>query len=276
MRTFSHVRDAAEYVNSIAREGDLVLLKGTNKQDHLLRIILARNENVACWRDDCKLHRMCNKCPDRTKPSGLAASQPAASITDTAAPFSAPALRTLDPDEQIIIGLGNPQARYAGTPHNVGYEVVDRIAESFGLTWEETPETLISRGSSPGRGICLIKIKLAMNLTGTGLKRLSESLAFDPVQCILVYDDLDLPLGVVKTRMKGSAGGHRGVASILEAFQTDTFRRVKVGVGKPGEKLDRLNYVVTAFNEESRASIDQAILIAKAHVVELLESHIVA
>ena len=276
LRAFSQVREAAEYVNSITREGDLVLLKGTNKQDHLLRIILARNEGVACWRDDCKLHRMCNVCPDRTKPSGLANLQPTTSITDTAAPLPPPALRTIEPDEQVIVGLGNPEARYAGTPHNVGHEVVDRLAASLGLTWEETPEAWIARGSSPGRAICLVKIRRVMNLTGAGLKRLAESLAFDPVQCILVFDDLDLPLGAVKTRIKGSAGGHRGVASILEAFQTDAFRRVKVGVGHASAKLDRVKYVLSAFDEESRAAIDQAISTAEAHVLELLERPSVA
>ena len=109
-----------------------------------------------------------------------------------------------------------------------------------------------------------------MNLTGAGLKRLSESMAFSPEQCILVYDDLDLPLGTVKTRIKGGAGGHRGVASIMEAFQTDAIRRVKIGVGKAGEKLDRVSYVLTAFDEEGRTAIDQSILTTKAHVLDMM------
>ncbi|MBK7564629.1 MAG: aminoacyl-tRNA hydrolase [Propionivibrio sp.] len=132
-----------------------------------------------------------------------------------------------------------------------------------------TPEAWCTRISQRDR--CLIKIQMAMNLTGTGLKQLSENMAFSPEQCILVFDDLDLPLGTVKTRIKGGAGGHRGVASILEAFQTDAIRRVKVGVGKAGEKLDRVTYVLTAFDEESRATIDQSILTAEARVLELLE-----
>ena len=70
LRAFTHVRDAAEYINSITCEGDLVLLKGTNRQDHLQRIILARNEEVACWREDCDRVSFCNECPDLNKPSG--------------------------------------------------------------------------------------------------------------------------------------------------------------------------------------------------------------
>ena len=109
-----------------------------------------------------------------------------------------------------------------------------------------------------------------MNATGAGLKQLSKSMAFSPENCILICDDLDLPLGAVKPRLRGGAGGHRGVASILEAFQTDAIRRVKIGVGKAGEKLDRVSYVLTAFDAESRSTMDQSILTAKACVVEMM------
>ena len=148
--------------------------------------------------------------------------------------------RSLDPREQVIVGLGNPEPRYAGTPHNIGYEVVDRLAASLGLTWNTTPDAWIARGSSQGTRSVPVKIRSSMNHIGAALKRLSASLSFDPEQCILVHDDLDTPIGSIRTRLSGGAGGHRGVASILEAFQTDAFRRVKVGVGQPEAKLDRV------------------------------------
>ncbi|MBL8421001.1 MAG: aminoacyl-tRNA hydrolase [Dechloromonas sp.] len=270
LRTFSHVRDASEYINSISRDGDLILLKGANKQDHLLRIILARNGDVACWRNDCNRYSFCNECTDLIKPSGLpvlTTSPPLAGTADLAQlANSAPVER----DEQIIVGLGNPESRYAGTPHNVGYEVVERLAASWGLSWDMTPEALIARGSAKGKRVCLAKIQTAMNLTGAGLKRLSESMVFSPEQCILVFDDLDMPIGAVRPRTNGGAGGHRGVASILEAFQTDAIRRVKVGVGKTGGKLDRVSYVLTAFDHESRTVIDQSILTAEKCVLEMV------
>ena len=271
LRAFSRVRDASEYVNSITREGDLVLLKGTSIQDHLLRIILARNGEVACWQDDCNRVSFCNTCPDLNTPSGapLLLRQQASEASTPKAPPSGPHIP--EPDLQVIVGLGNPEARYANTPHNIGYEVVDRLAASLKLIWDTTPEAWVARGSSKGRAVCLIKIRMPMNATGAGLKQLSESMAFDPAQCVLVYDDLDLPLGAVKTRLKGGAGGHRGVASILEAFQTDAIRRVKVGVKKSGDKLDPISYVLTAFDDDSRTAIDQSMLTAEARVVELLE-----
>ncbi|BCB26573.1 hypothetical protein SKTS_14590 [Sulfurimicrobium lacus] len=273
LRVFCHVRDAAEYINSITREGDLVLLKGTNKQDHLLRIIMARAGEIACWRDDCKRDSFCNQCLDRTKPSGAPASAPAMIVSDTALQVPQSDLYTVAPSEQVIIGLGNPGAEHIGTPHNIGYEVVDHLASSLGLSWDDAPEARIARGSSQGRSVCLVKIQMAMNLTGTGLKRLSEYMAFGPEQCILVYDDLDIPLGSVRTRLSGSAGGHRGIASILEAFQTDAFRRVKVGVGQTEAKLNRVEYVLTAFDAASRAAADLAIKAAHARVIEMLADH---
>ncbi len=273
LRAFSQVRDAAEYVNSITREGDIVLLKGTNKQDHLLRIILARSESIACWREDCDRDSFCNDCPHRARPSGSAALRLTTITNTTVVPFPPLGLRPIEADEQVIVGLGNPEARYDGTPHNVGYEVLDHLSASLGLTWEKTPEAWIARGSSPGHAICLIKIRLAMNLAGAGLKRLSDDMAFSPAQCIFVFDDLDLPLGAVKTRLSGSAGGHRGVASILEAFQTDAFRRVKVGVGHASAKLDRVKYVLTAFDEESRIIIDRTIETAGMRIIDMLVTH---
>ncbi len=158
LRIFSHVRDAAEYVNSIAREGDLVLLKGTNKQDHLLRIILARSEGVACWRDDCNRHRFCNECPDRNKPSGLPVLTASATVPDAAAQAPPSDLSSIEHDEQVIVGLGNPESRYAGTPHNVGYEAVEQLARSWGLTWEINPDALIARGSVNGKRIIDISV----------------------------------------------------------------------------------------------------------------------
>jgi PTH1 family peptidyl-tRNA hydrolase len=109
-----------------------------------------------------------------------------------------------------------------------------------------------------------------MNLTGTGLKRLSETMGFGPEHCVLVYDDLDTPLGSVRNRPKGGAGGHRGVASVLEAFQTDAFRRVKVGVGQAGAKLDPIKYLLTAFDKTSRAAVDQAIQLAGERALEMV------
>lgn len=270
-RVFSHVRDASDFVNSIARGGDLILLKGTNRQDHLLRIILARDGDVACWRDDCRRYVFCSECPDRSKPSGGPSlfTQMSEPGDATASGSERPTIAT---DEQVIVGLGNPQPKYTGSPHNIGYEVVDLLAQMWGFTWLETPDAWIARGSRQGLAMCLVKIRLAMNGIGAGLKRVVGDTPFAPEQCVLVHDDLNLPLGAVRTRLAGGAGGHRGVASILEAFQTDTFRRVKLGIGQANARERQVDYVLSPWDPSSRPTVDSAVRTAAERVAEMLAS----
>ncbi len=270
LKVFAHVRDATEFINSTSRAGDLILLKGTNKQDHLLRIILARSNEIACWRDNCAEYMFCSECPERMKPSGaplLDLHHPTATGTQTAA---SPKRITLDPKEQIIVGLGNPGDQFINTPHNVGYAVLDRMVDSQGLTWQKNSVALIARGAVHGQPVCLVKIQSPMNLTGPGLKTLSDAMHFNPEDCILIFDDMDLTIGTVKTRQNGSAGGHRGVASILETYQTDAIRRVKVGVAPVGAKIHRAEVVLKPFGADELATLGPAMALAEARVMEML------
>ena len=268
--TFGHLREAAGYINSITRAGDLVLLKGSAKQDHLIRIVLSRSEAIACWQYACQRSIFCNQCSHRARASGAPASPSA--VPDAAVEHDDTGFR-IDPGEQIIVGLGNPEARYSGTPHNVGYEVVDGLAGTLGLTWNKLPEAWIARGALNGQPITLLKMHSPMNLTGAALKQIAQRMPFSPEQCILAFDDIELPLGSVRARLKGGAGGHRGVASILETFQSDAFRRVKVGVGKPGEKLERVAYVLTVFDAAARILVDKAIADAGTRILELASEY---
>ena len=100
-------------------------------------------------------------------------------------------------------------------------------------------------------------------------KRLSETILFSPEQCILVFDDLSLPVGSIRSRLNGGAGGHRGVSSIIDAFQSDAFRRVKVGVGKAEATRNRVGYLLTPFSKSDRAAIDRAITEAGVRALKL-------
>ena len=157
LRAFNHVRDASQYVNSLTREGDLVMLKGSSKQDHLLRVFLARGEGAVCWRDDCKRTMFCNECSDLMKPSGAPLLRHQGN-TETAPIDLSSGVLTGNTTEQVIIGLGNPEPQYAGTPHNIGYQVVDHLAASLELTWISMSEAWIAHGESGGQSICLVKI----------------------------------------------------------------------------------------------------------------------
>jgi aminoacyl-tRNA hydrolase len=267
LRVFTHVRDASAYLDAFLRAGDLVLLKGSNKRDHLQRIVLARRGKVACWRDDCVRIIQCSECSDLHTPSGLPLQ-----LDPGPADGAVPAGETFGVDEQVIVGLGNPEPRYAGTPHNLGYETVDRLAAGLGLNWTAVAEGWIARGALQGQALCLVKINRPMNLIGPGLKRLSEGRGFGPEQCVLVFDDLALPLGTVRIRQSGSAGGHRGVASILEAFQSSAFRRIKIGVGTEASRRHAVKYVLTTFDPAARAELDQAIATAHQMIQALLQA----
>jgi PTH1 family peptidyl-tRNA hydrolase len=169
----------------------------------------------------------------------------------------------------VIVGLGNPEPQYADTPHNVGYAVVDRIAATAGLSWTETRDAWVARGHVQGRALCLVKVRTPMNGTGPGLRRIADEMGFSPTACVLVHDDLDLPIGSVRTRMHGGAGGHRGVASILEAFQSDAFRRVKIGIGSETAKRDTVAYVLSPFDPAHRASVERAIEDAYSRALDI-------
>lgn len=270
-RAFSHVRDACDFVNASARSGDLILLKGTNRQDHLLRIILARDGDVACWRDDCRRYVFCSECPDRNKRSGAPSLLTQMGEQEAAAVSGSEQL-TLASDEQVIVGLGNPETKYTGSPHNIGYEVVDLLAQTWGLTWLEMSDAWIARGSGQGQAVCLVKVRLAMNGIGAGLKRIAGDTGFAPEKGILVHDDLNLPLGTVRTRLAGGAGGHRGVASVLEAFQADTFKRVKLGIGQANAREKQVAYVLSPWDPSSRPTVDNAVRTAAERIAEMLVS----
>jgi UDP-N-acetylmuramoyl-tripeptide--D-alanyl-D-alanine ligase len=272
LHAFTHTIDVANFLQSIQQEGDLILLKGTNKKDHLSRIPLSLSQTVNCWVDDCGRDMFCSECShlrSHRGPPGLVTQ--ASSESNSIGPMPA-VFPTVSPTDPIIIGLGNPGPEFFGTPHNVGYDLLDHFGSSIASEWEEYPEAWIAKGVINDCNLVLIKIKTPMNLTGSVLKRLSAAMHFDATQCILVFDDIDIPLGKVRTRMNGSSGGHRGVASILEAFQSDVFRRIKIGVGKSTGKLDRLAYVLTPFAAEDRAAIEQAVMTAEASLREMMPS----
>jgi len=262
LRAFTHVRHASEHLNALLAPGDLVLLKGTNRKDHLLRMLLARDGLVNCWRDDCGKQTFCNRCASLPVPSGPAA-RPLEQAPDVRASHAGP--RT-----QAVIGLGNPGERFAGTPHNVGHAVVERIAARLGARWCEIGPALVARATWNETALLLIRLQVGVNQSGSALRDVAGKLAFDVTDCILVHDDLDLPIGGVRARMSGSAGGHRGVASVLDACQSDAVRRVKVGVGRPDGSSRVVDYVLHPFPHACRPAVEQACETAAQRVLDLV------
>jgi PTH1 family peptidyl-tRNA hydrolase len=172
---------------------------------------------------------------------------------------------------QAVVGLGNPGAQYQDTPHNVGQTVLDLLARSLRAEWVQEEQGMLARIELPDRIVYLIKPLTYVNLTGPVLLQLARRLDFAAGQCVLVHDDMDLPLGALRVRMKGSDGGHRGVASIQRAFGSNAFRRVKIGVGRPEQMARAADHVLTTFAPAQMPVIERACTEAARRVLELLE-----
>jgi PTH1 family peptidyl-tRNA hydrolase len=171
---------------------------------------------------------------------------------------------------QVVVGLGNPGPEYENTRHNVGQRVLDALAATFRTRWQREGRTLITRGQWRGESVCLMKPLAFMNVTGPVVARALAPLGAGPADVVLVHDDIDLPLGTVRVRMKGSAGGHNGVRSVLEALGTADVRRVKVGIGRPAHRGDVPDHVLTPFDPDERPLVEAAVAEAADRVLALL------
>jgi PTH1 family peptidyl-tRNA hydrolase len=148
---------------------------------------------------------------------------------------------------KLIVGLGNPGPRYARNRHNIGYQCVERLAQQHGLTFGKIMfKAYIVSGEIAGTRILLARPLTFMNLSGQAVRPLLRWHHVALADLLVIHDDLDLPLGKIRLRRKGGAGGHKGMRSIIEALETEDFPRLRVGIGRPvqGEPQD---YVLNDF-----------------------------
>ena len=151
----------------------------------------------------------------------------------------------------IIAGLGNPDEKYQGTRHNVGFDVVDRLAEKYQIAVDtKKHRALIGKGVIEGQKVLLAKPQTYMNLSGESIRSLVEYYKIDPEEELLViYDDISLGVGQLRIRAKGSAGGHNGIKNIIAHLGGQVFPRIKVGVGEKPPKYDLADYVLGHFSK---------------------------
>ncbi len=139
------------------------------------------------------------------------------------------------PPRYLVVGLGNPGPEYANTRHNVGFKVIDRLGERHRIDVRQGERrSLVGYGKIGDDGVALAKPITFMNLCGESIGPLMRQLGITPAEVIVVYDDMDLPVGRLRLRPGGSAGGHNGIKSLIQHLQTEEFPRVKIGVGRPG------------------------------------------
>jgi peptidyl-tRNA hydrolase, PTH1 family len=170
----------------------------------------------------------------------------------------------------VVAGLGNPGPRYQGTRHNVGQRVLEHLAPTLRATWRDEGWARVARGRWRDETVHLVKPQSFMNVTGASIATALRRLRADPTDLIVVYDDIDLPLGTVRMRMKGSHGGHNGMRSVIEALGTDEIRRVKIGIGRPECRADVADHVLDRFQPEELTVIEDAVTLAADRVLHLV------
>lgn len=162
----------------------------------------------------------------------------------------------------IIAGLGNPGKEYENTRHNIGFDVIDKIAEKANIdVLEKKHKALIGKGYLAGQKVVLAKPQTYMNLSGESIRELADYYKVDPeTEIIIISDDISLSVGQIRVRKKGSAGGHNGLKSIIARLGTEGFMRVKMGVGEKPKGWDLADYVLGHFSKEERKEMDEAAL----------------
>ena len=163
------------------------------------------------------------------------------------------------PPRHLIVGLGNPGAEYQHTRHNVGFRVVDHLAAQYKIDTRSTEKrALVGYGKIGDVAVVLAKPITFMNLSGESVAPLLRMFELTPEDLIVIYDEMDLPLGRLRVRPDGSAGGHNGIKSLIQHLRTESFSRVRVGVGRPAQG-NAIDHVLGKWTREELEPIAQAV-----------------
>lgn len=176
----------------------------------------------------------------------------------------------------LIVGLGNPGVKYALTRHNVGFWVIDELASRCRAKAREVKcQSYLTRASLCGKEVILAKPLTFMNRSGTAVAALLKHFSLERKSLLIIYDDMDLPLGRIRLRPRGGSGGHKGMASIISFLQSEDVPRLRLGIGRPKNShessTDEIDYVLSTFSPAEEKIMLEAVLIA-ADAVEVFLS----
>jgi PTH1 family peptidyl-tRNA hydrolase len=173
----------------------------------------------------------------------------------------------------LLVGLGNPGPKYARNRHNAGFHCLDRLAEAYPMAFDtKRDKAEVALGRVAGRRVVLAKPQTFMNESGVAVGALARFYKVEPPQILVIYDDLDLPHGTLRLRPHGSAGGHRGMLSIMQHLGTRDFPRLRVGIGRPPGRMPPKAYVLQDFGADEWTEMQEVY----ARAVAAIESFIVA
>ncbi len=175
---------------------------------------------------------------------------------------------------RLIVGLGNPGTRYADNRHNVGFMIVEQFADSNSLDFRRKKfNARIAEGAIHDTRVLIAKPQTFMNASGEAVSKLFKYYKVAPHDLLVIYDDLDLPLGKIRLRADGSSGGHHGMESIIARIGTSDFPRLRIGIGRPNSDAD-VDHVLGNFDKQERTTIDDTIVRATKAIETWLEKDI--
>ena len=157
----------------------------------------------------------------------------------------------------LIVGLGNPEAEYARTRHNMGVDVVNELADKYKIAISrEKFDGLYGTGEIENEKVILLKPQTYMNLSGDSVIQFANFYKLNPEEIIVIYDDIDTNPGKIRIRKKGGPGTHNGMKSVVENLQTTEFARIRVGIGRPEHAQDKINFVIGKIPEEEQKILE--------------------
>ncbi len=160
----------------------------------------------------------------------------------------------------VIAGLGNPGSRYDNTRHNVGFDAIDLLSDRYGIKVSKLKhKALIGDGTIKNERVLLVKPQTFMNLSGESIRDIAEWYKIPPERLVIIYDDVDLPLGKIRVRPGGSSGTHNGMRSVIYQLQNDEFPRVRIGIDKAPEGWELADFVLSKFSASERKIINDSI-----------------
>lgn len=161
---------------------------------------------------------------------------------------------------KLVIGLGNPGKKYDRTKHNIGFIAVDQLAQNLGLSFNKTKfKSVYAEGNIGTEKVVLIKPQTFMNLSGESVQPWVDYYNLTEEDIVVIYDDMDLPVGKIRLRVKGGSGGHNGMKSIIQHLGTKEFNRIRVGVGRPLPQQSVTSHVLSRFLKETVEEMEMSV-----------------
>ncbi len=175
----------------------------------------------------------------------------------------------------LIVGLGNPEPEYSRTRHNMGFDVINQLAKKYEIDLTRSNfQAIYGTGIIEQEKVILVKPQTFMNLSGESVKQYVEFYKIPLEQVLVIYDDMDTEIGTIRIRSKGGAGTHNGMKSMVQELKSEEFPRIRVGIGRPNDEFDRIDYVIGSIPDEEYIDLQMGQQKAVEAVIDYIENGI--